>query len=58
MGIPTNIKTEEGLLSPQVIQLYHKKQIEPGMSGAPVLDLERDRAVGIITERSPVAIYD
>jgi hypothetical protein len=31
--ILTRIKTSEGLLSPEVIQLYSPNEIEPGMSG-------------------------
>jgi S1-C subfamily serine protease len=50
IGIPTEIKTSEGLPAPGAIEL-HSNQIEPGMSGAPVLDIERDRVVGIISDR-------
>jgi S1-C subfamily serine protease len=49
--IATRIRTSEGRVSPIVIQLYSTNEIEPGMSGAPVLDIERGRVVGIITER-------
>src|SRR5919106_568099 len=38
--------------SPELVQLRSPdNEIEPGMSGAPVLDIERDRVIGIITER-------
>jgi hypothetical protein len=50
IGIRTQIKGLEGLSTSEVIEL-HSDQIEPGMSGASVLDVERDRVVGIITER-------
>jgi hypothetical protein len=43
--------SNSNLQSPALIELYSPNQIEPGMSGAPVLDLERNRVVGIITER-------
>jgi hypothetical protein len=52
IGIPTRIKNSNGhIISPEVIELYSPNQIEPGMSGAPVLDIERDRVVGIVSER-------
>jgi hypothetical protein len=47
--IKTSFKTKDGDESPQLIQLY-SDEIEGGMSGAPVLDLEINKVVGIISE--------
>jgi hypothetical protein len=47
--IKTTFKTKNSNESPQLIQLY-SDEIESGMSGAPVLDLEINKVVGIISE--------
>jgi hypothetical protein len=48
--IKTSFKTkEDNIESPQLIQLY-SDEIEPGMSGSPILDLETNKVVGIISE--------